>query len=168
MANESLSPLQIFKKKLHTHTHTHTHIYIYIYIYIYICRETGVHTQIKLYRKLKKCYLILYYLTRCIIRWGSRVRWTIQGKESWPRLYLGGIAIERNPSGRYRQLSVNLQQPCIYIYIYIYVCVCLCVCVCVWAYACIHKFTPTCIHTNTHAHTHMYMCAYVCEKSVAI
>ena len=42
--------------------------------------ETGVQSQVKSYQKLKKWYLMPPCLTPSIIRYGSRVKWSNQGK----------------------------------------------------------------------------------------
>ena len=43
-------------------------------------RETGVHSQLESYQRLKKWYLIPPCLTLSIIRYVSRVKWSNQGK----------------------------------------------------------------------------------------
>ena len=43
-------------------------------------RETRVQSQVESYQRLKKCYLMLPCLTLCIIRYGSRVKWSNSGK----------------------------------------------------------------------------------------
>ena len=43
--------------------------------------ETGIHSQLKSYQRLKKWYLIPPWLTLSIIRYGSRVSGAIQEKE---------------------------------------------------------------------------------------
>ena len=46
--------------------------------------ETGVQSQVKSYQRLKKWYLISPYFTLCNIRYGSRVKWSNQGKGVTP------------------------------------------------------------------------------------
>ena len=78
--------------------------------------ETGVQSQVELYEKLKKLYLIPPCLIPSIIRHGSRVSEAIHGKENYPPLNLGVAATEK---GAIRSLSTTVGQ-LIYIYIYIY------------------------------------------------
>ena len=42
--------------------------------------ETGVQSQAKSYQRLKKWYLMLTCLAFSIIRYGSRIKWSNQGK----------------------------------------------------------------------------------------
>ena len=42
--------------------------------------ESGVQSQVELYQRLKKCFLISPYLTLSIIRYGSSVKWSNPGK----------------------------------------------------------------------------------------
>ena len=56
-------------------------IYIYIYIYMPMVLEIGVQSQVNSCQKLKKWYLIPPYLTLSIIRYGSKKKRAIQGKE---------------------------------------------------------------------------------------
>ena len=44
-------------------------------------RETIVQSEIKLFERLKKLYMILFCLTLSIIRYKSRVSGTVQGKK---------------------------------------------------------------------------------------
>ena len=46
--------------------------------------ETEVQSQVELYQRLKKCYLMPPCLTLSIIRYGSRVKWSKPGKEVVP------------------------------------------------------------------------------------
>ena len=62
-------------------------------------QETRVQSQVKSYQRLKKCYLMPPYLTLSIIRYGSRVSGTIQGKELCPSLHLGEVTIEKRTFG---------------------------------------------------------------------
>ena len=69
--------------------------YIYIYIYLPIVLLTWVQSQVKSYHRLKKRYLISPWLTLKIIRYGSRIREAIQGKELNLPLHLSVVAIEK-------------------------------------------------------------------------
>ena len=89
---------------IYTHTHTHTNTYIYIMrdnmcasICVWIClhkwvecwpmvREIGAQSQVGLYQRLKKWYLIPPWLTHRIIRYVSRVKWGNPGKGVAPSL----------------------------------------------------------------------------------
>ena len=64
-----------------------------------MARETGVLSQVKSYKKLKKCYLISPCLTPSIIRHVSRVKWSNPGKWVAPSLHLGVVAIEKGAFG---------------------------------------------------------------------
>ena len=48
--------------------------------------ETGVHSQVESYQRLKKWYLMLHCLTLSIIRYRSRVKWSNPGKGVVPTL----------------------------------------------------------------------------------
>ena len=67
--------------------------------------ETGVQFQVESYQRLKKWYLVLPSLTVIIIRYGSRVKWPIQGMEKHPLLDLGVVAIEK---GAFRSTSTKV------------------------------------------------------------
>ena len=71
-------------------------------------RETGVQSQVELYQRLKKWYLMSPSLTLNIIRYGSRVSEAIQGKGLHLPLHLDVVAIEKEPLGRPRVQSVDL------------------------------------------------------------
>ena len=59
-------------------------------------RETGVQSQVESYQRLKKQYLMPVCLTlNNIIRYGSRVSWTVQGMELCPPLHLDVISLEK-------------------------------------------------------------------------
>ena len=84
--------------------------------------ETRVQSQVKLYQKLKKWYLIPPCLTLSIIRYGSRVKWSILGKRVVPSPTSWSSGYSK------RSLLVALDSSCqlyfttiIYIYIYIYI-----------------------------------------------
>ena len=49
-----------------------------------IARKIGVQSQVELYQRLKKWYLMLPCLTLSIIRYGSRVKWSYPGKRVAP------------------------------------------------------------------------------------
>ena len=68
--------------------------------------------------KTQKWYLMPTCLTLSILRYGSRVSKVIQGKEKYPLLHLGVVAIEK---GAFRS-SLTMASQLIYIYIYIYIC----------------------------------------------
>ena len=95
---------------------------ICIYIYIYIPAwwlECSPMARVQSQVKFKKWYLMLPYLTLCIIRYGSRVKWSNPGKV---------VALSPAPwcsSYRKGSLWVTLdyghQLYFIYIYIYIYI-----------------------------------------------
>ena len=57
--------------------------------------ETGVQSQVESYQRLQKWYLMSPCLTLSIIRYDSRVSEAIQGKELYPPLHLGIVAIEK-------------------------------------------------------------------------
>ena len=61
--------------------------------------ETWVQSQVTSYQRLPKWYLMPPCLTLSIIKYGSRVKWTIQGKEHPSPLYLGVVAIEKEAFG---------------------------------------------------------------------
>ena len=101
----------------------HIYIYIYMYIYVYICiyMHTHTHTYIYIYiyvytLKTQEWYLMPFWLTLSIIRYGSRVKWSNPGK---------GVASSSTPwcsSNQKGSLSVALDY-ChqLYVYIYIYI-----------------------------------------------
>ena len=49
-----------------------------------MARETWVQSQVESYQRLKKWYLMPPCLTPSIIRYGSRVKWSNQGKGVGP------------------------------------------------------------------------------------
>ena len=53
-----------------------------------MAQETGVQAPVESYQRLKKCYLILLYLTLSIIRYVSRVKWSNPGE---------GVALSLTP-----------------------------------------------------------------------
>ena len=86
-----------------------------------MARETGVQSRVESHQRIKKWYLMPHCLTLCIIRYGSRVKWSKPGK---------GVALFPTPLCRsYRKGSLRvildygrqLYFYFIYIYIYIYV-----------------------------------------------
>ena len=115
-----------------THTHTHTHTHIFTYFSLYVCnwsiglaaREFNLRSS---HTKDSKngtwCLIAL-----SIIRYGSRVKWSIQRKELWPSLHLSVVTIEKGAFGLPSTMDYfwNSHYACvcvcvsIYIYIYIY------------------------------------------------
>ena len=71
-------------------------------------------SQVELYQRLKKWYLILPCLTLSIIRFISRVKWSNPRKRVEPSPT--SQSLKRKPLGCPRQ-----QSPTYYIYIYIYI-----------------------------------------------
>ena len=49
-----------------------------------IARKTGIQSQVESYQRHKKWYLMLPCLTLCIIRYGSRIKWTNPGEGEAP------------------------------------------------------------------------------------
>ena len=92
---------------------------MYIYMCVCVCvlaawlecslmaQETGVHSQVESYQRLKKWYLIPPCLTLSIIRYGSRVKSNPRkGVAPFPTPRF--VAIEKDPSGHPRQSSPTL------------------------------------------------------------
>ena len=59
--------------QVYAHTHPHMHIWVECSP---MSRETRVQSQVVLYQKLKKWYLMPPSLILGIIRYGSRVKWS--------------------------------------------------------------------------------------------
>ena len=73
--------------------------------------KTNVQSQVESYQRLEKLYLIPPYLTLCIIRFGSRVKWSIQGMEKHPPLHCGVVAIEKGAFGSPSTKVANFTLP---------------------------------------------------------
>ena len=78
--------------------------------------ETWVQSQDESYQRLKKWYLMPPCLTLSIIMYGSRVNWSIPGKEYRPPLHLGIVVIEKGAFGSPSTMVVNVTY---YIYVYV-------------------------------------------------
>ena len=61
--------------------------------------EIGVQSLVESYQSLEKWYLMPPCLTLSIIRYGSRVKWSILGKEQRPPIHLRVVAIEKGAFG---------------------------------------------------------------------
>ena len=71
--------------------------------------ETEVQSQVESYQRLNKWYLMTFWLTFGIIKYGSWASGATQGKESHPSLHLNVVAIEKgafvSPSTMVSQLT---------------------------------------------------------------
>ena len=106
-------------------------------------QETRVQFQVESYLRLKKCHSTPASLTLSIIRYGSRVKWSNQGKGVAPFLTLwcssywkGSLPVTPNLS---HQLYFYI---CVYIYIYFSLTFSVCVCIYIYIYCtiCIYIF----------------------------
>ena len=126
-----------------------------VYIYIYICQclvspmawEIWVQSQVELYQRLKKWYLMPPCLTLSIIRYSLRVQWGNHGKgvapssTPWCSSYWKGSLQVTFDYGHQLYFTYIFAHTHIYvyahthththIYIYIYIYIYMCVCVCV-------------------------------------
>ena len=72
-----------------------------------LARETWVQSQVASFNRLKKWYLIPPCLTLSIIRYVSRLRGAIRGKEENPPLKFGVVAIEKGAFGSHSTMVAN-------------------------------------------------------------
>ena len=130
----------------------------WFFIYSTMARETGVHSHVESYQRLKKWYLIPLCLTLSIIRFESRVKWSQPGKGEAPLR----LSVVVNEKGAFLSPSTSIVN-FIYVYIYIYISKLL-----IYIWNIIIKIIYIYIYTHTHIfkfHTHTHTHIYISRQT---